>query len=40
MTDDFRIAGKVHNITTIAVGRQIRELSILQKRFGVDAGES
>ena len=34
MTDDFKIAGKLHEIKIIAVGRQIRELPILQKRFG------
>lgn len=34
MTDDFKIAGEIHDITIIAVGRQIRELPILQKRFG------
>ena len=34
MTDDFKIAGELHDITIIAVGRQIRELPILQKRFG------
>ena len=34
MTDDFKLAGELHDITIIAVGRQIRELSILQKRFG------
>jgi hypothetical protein len=34
MTDDFKIAGGLHDITIIAVGGQIRELSILQKRFG------
>ena len=34
MTDDFKIAGKLHEIKIIARGRQIRELSILQKRFG------
>lgn len=34
MTDDFRIADKLHEIKIIAVGRQIRELPILQKRFG------
>lgn len=34
MTDDFKIAGELHDIKSIAVGRQIRELPILQKRFG------
>jgi hypothetical protein len=34
MTDDFKITGELHDITIIAVGRQIRELSILKKRFG------
>jgi hypothetical protein len=34
MSADFKIAGNLHDITIIAVGRQIRELSTLQKRFG------
>lgn len=32
--DDFKIASELHDITIIAVGRQIRELAILQRRFG------
>ena len=31
---DFRVIGKVTDIETIAVGRKIRELPILQERFG------
>ena len=34
MTNDFRVAGELHDIKIIATGRQIRELPILQKRFG------
>jgi hypothetical protein len=34
MTNDFRLAGELHDIEIIATGRQIRELPILQKRFG------
>ena len=34
MTNDFKIVGELHDIETIAVGSQIRELPILRKRFG------
>ena len=34
MTSDFKIAGDLHKVEIIAVGRQIRELPIQQKRFG------
>ena len=34
MTDDFKLAGELHDITIVAIGRRIRELSILKKRFG------
>ena len=34
MTYDFKIVGKLNEITIIARDRQIRELAILQKRFG------
>jgi len=34
MTDDFKIAGEIHDVENIGVGRQIRELPVLQKRFG------
>ncbi len=32
MTNDFKLAGELRKI--IAIGRQIRELPILRKRFG------
>ena len=34
MTNDFKLAGELHEIKIIAIGRQIRELPILRKRFG------
>ena len=34
MTNDFKLAGELHDIKIIAIGRQIRELPILRKRFG------
>ncbi len=34
MNPDFKIVGPVSAVEIIAVGRQIRELSILQARFG------
>ena len=34
MTNDFKLAGKLREIEIIAIGREIRELPILQKRFG------
>ena len=40
MNMDFEIASKISDIETIAVGRKIRELPILQKRFGEDVGVS
>lgn len=34
MTDDFKLAGELREIEIIAIGREIRELPILRKRFG------
>jgi len=34
MTNDFKLAGKLRAVEIIARGREIRELPILQKRFG------
>jgi hypothetical protein len=34
VTDDFKIVGEIHEIERIGVGGQIRELPVLQKRFG------
>jgi hypothetical protein len=34
MNLDFRIVGKIDEIEIIAIGRKIRELPALQKRFG------
>lgn len=34
MTNDFKLAGELHKIEIIAIGRQVRELPILRKRFG------
>ena len=34
MTNDFKPAGELRDIKIIAIGRQIRELPILRKRFG------
>ena len=34
MTDDFKLASELREIEIIAIGREIRELPILRKRFG------
>jgi hypothetical protein len=34
MTNDFRLSGELRDIKIIAVGRKIRELPVLRKRFG------
>jgi hypothetical protein len=34
MADDFEVVGKITNIETLAVGRNIKELRTLQARFG------
>jgi len=34
MNGDFKVVGPITNIVTIAVGSRIRELPVLQARFG------
>jgi hypothetical protein len=34
MNGDFKVVGRITNIVTIAVGSRIRELPVLQARFG------
>lgn len=34
MNQDFKIAGKITDIEIVAIGRSIRELAVLERRFG------